>query len=71
MNEILDNKDLDSATWTKIKAHYIARRQSLLEKIAGDLSDEDTEKLRGRIRECNYLLKLEERREDDKDQSEF
>lgn len=62
---ILSDKDLESTVWVKIRAHYTSKRQALLEKLACDLSQEDTIKLRGRIRECNDLLKLEERRQED------
>ena len=68
---ILDTKDIESGTWAKIKAHYVAKRQSLLEKLAGDMSNEETIKLRGRLRECNDLLKLEERRPEEEQQTEF
>lgn len=71
MSDILDDKDLDSAAWAKIKAHYAAKRQALLEKLAGDLSADETAKLRGRIRECTDLLKLEDRRPEEEQHTEF
>lgn len=71
MSEILSNKDLDSEAWAKLKAHYSARKQSLLEKLAGDLTPEETAKLRGRIQECKDFLRLEERKTEDTVHKEF
>lgn len=71
MSDILNDKDIDSATWANLKAHYTIRRQTLLEKLAGDLSAEETAKLRGRIRECTDLLKLEDRRPEEEQHTEF
>lgn len=68
---ILDDKDLDTAVWAKIKAHYTKKRQSALEKLAGDLNQEETVKMRGRLREINDLLKLEERRREEEQDTEF
>lgn len=60
---ILDQKDLNGATWAKLKAYYLARKQRLLEQCGHDCPEEQTIKLRGRILEIEMFLAIE--REDE------
>ena len=48
--------DIDSSTWKKISAHYEARLDMLRRKNDGNLSFDETNKLRGRIAEVKRLL---------------
>jgi hypothetical protein len=68
---LLTDKDLDTEVWRKLKAHYISRKQSLLEKLAGDMTHEETVRLRGKVQECNQFLRLEEREPEDQQHIEF
>lgn len=71
MTEILTQKDIESETWQKIKAHLTERKQNLLERLAGDMPESEAMKLRGRIAECKDLMRLEERKEEEEVHTEF
>lgn len=47
-----------SAVWLKISAHYEARLQALRQKNDGNLTAEETAKVRGRIAEAKAILAL-------------
>lgn len=55
---VLDEADLRSATWQKIKAHYEGRLADLRARNDGPLDPIKTAKLRGRIEEAKQILSL-------------
>lgn len=57
---ILSAAEVNSTAWDKIKQHYTARLAMLRMQNDNDLSHEDTQFLRGRIREVKVILKLDE-----------
>lgn len=52
----LDTDDLESITWRRISEHLNKRLSKLREQNDGDLPDEETAKLRGRIAELKLIL---------------
>jgi len=57
---MLNQADLLSPTWLKLKKHYEERIESHRIQNDGRLSENDTAHLRGRIAEAKYLLALAE-----------
>ena len=56
---LLNQADLQSATWVKIKAHFTERLQDhRIQNDSARLTDIDTARLRGRIAEAAYVLDL-------------
>lgn len=55
----LTEGDKAHVTWVKIKRHLDARKQELLAKLAGDMPEEQTWKMRGRIAEINAMLEAD------------
>lgn len=53
---VLTEGDKAHVTWVKIKRHLDERKQELLAKLAGDMPEEQTWKMRGRIAEINAML---------------
>jgi hypothetical protein len=54
----LTHAEKHSALWVKLTAHYTARLALLRAKNDGNLTPDETSKLRGRILECKVLLGL-------------
>ncbi len=52
----LTEGDKAHVTWVKIKRHLDERKLELLAKLAGDMPEEQTWKMRGRIAEINAML---------------
>lgn len=57
INEINEH-DRHTAVWMKLEKLLTKRRQLHMEKNNHSISTDDTEKLRGRIAECDYILNL-------------
>lgn len=55
----LTDADRHSATWKRLSEHLVARLASHRAKNDGDLTELNTAKLRGRIKEVQYLLGLD------------
>lgn len=55
---VLTATDLNSPTWIKLRAHYEAELIKARAKNDGNLSAEDTARLRGRIAEIKGFLAL-------------
>lgn len=55
----LTEGDKAHVTWVKIKRHLDARKLELLAKLAGDMPEEQTWKMRGRIAEINAMLEAD------------
>lgn len=49
--------DKDSLTWRELEKHTSDRLSHLRKQLEGDLTHEQTQVIRGRIRELNDLLK--------------
>ena len=47
-----------SPTWRATEAHLSRRMQELRNRLEGDLSQEETIKVRAALRECKLLLEL-------------
>lgn len=60
-----------SAVWKKLKTRLEARRDLLRRQNDGNLSHDQTMKLRGRIAEVNNLLALGENQPTQPEESEF
>jgi hypothetical protein len=56
----LQQHDLISAVWVKLQRYYSARLDSLRLRNDGDLTTEETIRLRARIAECKHFLALAE-----------
>ena len=56
MNRVLNEADLQSATWHKIRKHFEERLADHRARNDLTLSEIDTAKLRGRIAEDVYIL---------------
>lgn len=54
----LEEFERNSALWKKIRAHFEHRLQRHRARNDASKSVEETEKLRGRIAECKYILSL-------------
>jgi len=54
----LESHDLNNPLWIKLRDHYQRRLEELRARNDGDLSDKDTDKMRGRIAECKAFLNL-------------
>lgn len=59
MNPILNQDDLQSPTWRKVKARIEAELVVLRKNLEADATPEKTAKLRGQIRANVLLLALE------------
>jgi hypothetical protein len=59
MTALIDTHDRQSAVWLRLRAHYEARLLLLRSSNDGNLSAEQTAKIRGRIAEVKALLALE------------
>ena len=55
---VLNDKDLESDLWAKLKAHYEKRLDELRKKNDADLDEKDTAALRGQIKEVKVFLEL-------------
>lgn len=55
----LTEDDAHTAVWKNLREYYEGRRQLLMEKNNTSKSTEETEKLRGRIAECDHILSLD------------
>lgn len=55
---LLNQADLQSQTWVKIRKHFEERLAEYRRRNDGRLSDSDTTHLRGRIAEAVYVLDL-------------
>lgn len=55
----LNQQDLDSATWARLKKHFAQRIDVLARRLEGDLNDRETANFRGRIAELRALLALD------------
>lgn len=59
MKSVLEPGDIQGPTWARLKAHLQDRLTSLRQRNDNaTLSYDETQKLRGRIAECKYLLAL-------------
>lgn len=56
----LDQQDLRSSLWLRLQEHLAGRLQELRCQNDGQLSHDDTNKLRGRIAELKTILALAE-----------
>lgn len=60
MNEpILNDMELQSSTWLKLKAHLEQRLDAKRRENDGPLDNDKTQRLRGCITELKYILSLE------------
>jgi hypothetical protein len=59
----LDKHEVMSAVWLKLEAHLTKRLAELRTNNDGDLSPEQTAKLRGRVAAIKEILALAEQRE--------
>lgn len=59
MTRLLNDQDINSATWAKIRTHYEGELASLRKKNDGNINTEETARLRGRIAEVKALLALD------------
>jgi len=59
MAALIDTHDRQSAVWLRLKEHYEARLTLLRSSNDGQLTAEQTAKIRGRIAEVKALLSLE------------
>lgn len=58
---LLNDADLQSSTWSKLRKHFEERRADHRLKNDCKLNVDETAYLRGRIAEANYLLSMSER----------
>ena len=60
----IQNHEVTSALWVKLREHYLARLDLYRTKLEGSLSHEESLVLRGRIKEIRSLLALEQSESD-------
>lgn len=58
MAELLSDIERKGAVWLKLKKHFEERLEAKRKQVEGNVSQEETQKLRGRIAEIRELLRL-------------